>query len=434
MSAAQDPFASIATPVQDDPFASIAQPIKPPERTWIDSAKDLAKEWWDKVNPVTAVQGAAQAAAHPLDTGSQLLKNQGELALKAKDAFDKGNYTEGIRHFLNYMVPVLGQQTDEAGDLAQKGELAKSAGQTLGIATNIAAPELIKGANVHLPAGNLPERMYQSALKPSTTLPSSQVANMVKTGLENEIPVSAGGVQKIGDLVSDLQGKVKAQIQAGSSAGATVNPYKVASRLSDTAKKFETQVNPEADLDAVSNAGNEFLRNNPSNIPASAAQDLKSGTYKQLSSKYGELGSAVEESQKALARGIKEELENQFPEIKGLNAREGQLINLDGALQRAVKRIDNRDVFSLGGKIAAGAGAALGAETGHTAAGVIAGVVLHKALTDPMVQSKLAMALRSVSKGGMTIPAATARVTGYLNQLGNSVNATSPENAGPSNP
>jgi len=280
-----------------------------------------------------------------------------------------------------------------------------------------------------VPSGTLPERMYQSALKPSTTLPTSQVQNMVRTGLENDIPVSAGGLSKLNSLIGDLGDKVKSQIQASSPTGAAVNPFNVASRLSDTAKTFATQVTPEADLNAVSDTGNEFLRNNPAPIPAADAQALKQGTYQQLSSKaYGELGSATVEAQKALARGIKEELEIQFPEIKGLNTQQGQLIGLDDSLERAVKRIDNRDVFSLGGKMATAAGAAVGG-----APGAAVGFVLHHVMTDPMVQSKLAIALREASQGGVTIPAATARIAGYANQLGNSVNATSQASDGPTN-
>jgi hypothetical protein len=415
-----DPYATIAQPstsapsASADPYAAIAQA---PQRTWIDSAKDVAKEWWDKVNPVTALQGLAQAGAHPLDTGAQMLQNQGQLAEKAKDSFDKGNYTEGIRHFLNYLVPVLGPQTDQAGDLAQQGQYAKAAGQTLGIATNIAAPELVKGANLSLPAGTLPERMYQSALKPSTTLPTSQVKNIVQTGLENQIPVSAEGVTKLNGLIGDLGDKVKAQIQASSNTGATVNPFNVASRLSDTAKKFATQVTPEADLNAVSDTGNEFLRNNPNPIPAADAQALKQGTYQQLSSKaYGELGSATVEAQKALARGLKEELENQFPEIKDLNAQQGQFINLDGALEKAVRRIDNHQLFGIGTPAMAIGGAAVGGAPGAAAAGIMKLV-----LDNPELKSKLAIALNHASKSGIPINEAMARVAAYSNALGNSL-------------
>jgi hypothetical protein len=75
-------------------------------------------------------------------------------------------------------------------------------------------------------------------------------------------------------LVSDLNSKISADIKAGSNAGATVNKFDVASRLGDTANKFKAQVNPEADLEAVGKSGNEFLANQPTEIPVSDAQAL----------------------------------------------------------------------------------------------------------------------------------------------------------------
>jgi len=52
-------------------------------------------------------------------------------------------------------------------------------------------------------------------------------------------------------------------------------------------------------------------------------------------------------------------------------------------------------------------------------------------MSDPLVQSKLAIALHEASNGTITIPAAMTRITGYANQLGNALNATSQANAGP---
>jgi len=60
--------------------------------------------------------------------------------------------------------------------------------------------------------------------------------------------------------------------------------------LKETANKFKTQVNPTADLQAITESGKEFLKTQPRNIPASDAQALKQGTYRQLKGKaYGEL-------------------------------------------------------------------------------------------------------------------------------------------------
>lgn len=214
------------------------------------------------------------------------------------------------------------------------------------------------------------------------------------------------------------------QIKAGSAAGATVNKFDVASRLGQTYQKFGNQVTPLSDLNAIGETGNEFLQNQPNEIPAATAQQLKSGTYQQLNdTAYGQLKNSTIEAQKALARGIKEELQTQFPEIQGLNAQEGNAINLQEALERAINRTTNRNILGLNDAIISGAGAAGGAAIGG-GAGALAGLtagVLHHILTDPGVQSNLAIAMNSASKGKYSIPLAQARIAGYTNALGNSV-------------
>lgn len=405
------PWTKYAAP---PPSAPTEQP-----RSVSDKLGDFGSEWWKQVNPVSGVQGLAEAARHPIDTASNLLDAQGQLALKVKDALGRRNFAEAGRHALNYMIPVLGPQIDAAGDLADKGELAKSAGMTAGIATNIAAPELLKGANFKVPVGGLPERLYKSALKPSTTLRTGEAAKLVDTGLTNNIPVSAEGIDKLNGLVKNLNDSIKSTIQSGAQSGATINKFTVASRLGDTAKKFTNQVNPASDMNAIAASGREFLANQPTQIPVDAAQALKQGTYSQLKSKaYGkELGSATVEAQKALARGIKEELESQFPEIKQLNAKEGALIGLNKSLDRAVRRIDNHQLFGIGTPIATAAGGVVtGSPVGAAAAGIMKLI-----LDNPEFKSQLAIVLKSASKGSVPISATAARLAAYSNALGNAM-------------
>lgn len=271
----------------------------------------------------------------------------------------------------------------------------------------------------------LARTIYTKSLKPSTTYTPREVSKIVESGLEFQIPVSEKGLGRINTLVSELSDRVKAQIDAGSQRGVTIDKFKVASRLRETSKKFSTQVNPEADLTAVSEAGSEFLANQPGKIPAGEAQALKQGTYKQLKSKsYGELRSATIEAQKSLARGIKEELEAQFPEIKAINAKEGRLFGLDEALERAVRRIDNRNIFSLGGKVIAAGGGAAGAVLGGpggAAAGSATLGILHDVLSHPELQSKIAIQLHRANRSTLPFNAARLKVAAYVNALANAV-------------
>lgn len=403
-------------------------------RTWKDSVGDFASHLWNQINPVAGFKGAAQLAAHPIETYKADTGERQKVYDEAEKAFKSGDYAAGAAKLLYSFAPFIGPQLNQAANDFANGKTASALGTSTGIGLAAAGPEAVKNVAATLPgaggASELADRAYQSALKPPPGSYSQPEVNaMVKTGLENEIPISKAGRAKLADLVTDLNDKVSAQIKAGAQAGQTVNKYDVASRLSGTAKRFATQVTPESDLNAVSESGNEFLRNQPNDIGVQNAQDLKVGTYTQLKSRaFGELKSATIESQKALARGIKEELQDQFPEIKGLNAKEGQILNLDEALERAVNRTSNHNLFSLGGKMAAGAGAVIGGAGGGpegAGVGAAAATAMHYVLSDPMVQSKLAIALHQASKGSVTIPAAAARVASYTNTLGNAANSSS---------
>ncbi len=414
---------SAVTITPDAPQVTItpdAPPSAPPaKRSWLDSASDFAGELWNNINPVNAVKGAATAIAHPIQTYANDAATREQIRQKAEDAFSKGNYADGAAMMLSGIVPLLGPASQRAGDFMEQGQYAKGFGAATGIGLSLAAPKIIQGMKLPgLPTEGAASKLYQSALKPSTTLEPVERAGLVQTGLQNAIPVSEGGIDKLNGLVNDLQKQVAGKI--ASNPNAPINTLSVASRLGDTGKKFATQVNPAADLKAIQQTGQEFVDTQPKNIPASQAQALKQGTYQVLGDKaYGEMDSATVEAQKALARGLKEELETQFPEIKGLNAQAGKLYDLEPILNRAVGRISNHQLVGIGTPIAAaGAKSITGSNAAAGAAGILKAIV-----DDPIVKSHLAIALNRASKGQLSLDNAMTRVGAYSNALGNAANA-----------
>jgi hypothetical protein len=418
-------FSKYETPTKESTpkidFSKYDSGTTPQEHTAMDSVKDFASEFWKQVNPVAGIKGAAQLTAHPIESIKSDANARQDVYNQAEEAFKKGNYTEGAAHLLYAALPFVGPQLNAAGNQFLQGQYAKGAGASAGMGVAMAAPEAISELhpvqavkNALTPAG-APAKLYESALKPSTTFSEAERAKLVQTGLQNEIPVTKGGLEKLGDLVDNLNDVTTKIIKEANNQGATVNKYSVAGRLGDTAKKFATQVNPEADLKAVAESGNEFLGAQPTNIPAGQAQAMKSGTYAQLRGKYGELGSATIEAQKSLARGIKEELIGQFPELKTLGQQEGALLQLQPILERAVNRIANHQIIGIGTPIAAGAAKAV---TGSTGVGAVAGL-MKAVLDDPMVKSRLAIAL---SRTGTTQVNALSRLGAYASALGNAAN------------
>lgn len=407
--------------------------------------------FWDTIKgDLGSIPGAVSyAARHPVDTVVAGYQRSKQSLSQATDALKAGNYDEALGHLSN-AVPLMGPMIVSIHDDMQAGNWARAGARMSELIAAHSAPELMEkagGAAAKVASNSpvAPERLYQSALKPPPG--ADNTAAVVKTGLQNGIPVSEAGVQKLSGLITDLNDSISKKIQAGGRAGATIDPNAVASRVGDVSTRFADQVNPVRDLKAIDASRQEFLdqqgakpgqpaqppqptgilnaqgqpvmnQGTPATpatpaqpIPVEKAQALKVGTYRQMEGKYGELSSAQVETQKALARGIKEELNNVFPELKGMNAQEGELLDLQPALERAVRRHGNTNMVGIGTPIAAGAG---GAVAGGPGAAVAA--ILKSAIDDPTVKSRLAINLYRATKASKT-PLSAAQALAHVNAM-----------------
>jgi len=405
---ASQPGAPAQTPIADQP-ASVSGVL----HTMGDQAKRFMGAAAETLNPANVVH----AVIHPADTAHAAFG----ATVDALDRFDaakqKGDWKEAATSLAG-AVPMLGPAAEQVIREIEEGKHAEAMGHAAGLRLSFEAgkvvPKILEtGSKVAAPSA---EGMYASALKPSTAATAPAPAGLVQTGLSHGIPVSAAGAEKLAGLIDDLNGKIKDTIQAGADQGKTIDPNAVVSRLDKTRSQFSRQVNPDADLAAIDAAKKEFLAGPGAGpIPADVAQDVKTGTYQQIRKSYGKLSSAQVEAQKALARGIKEELATTFPELASLNAQDSKLLQLQPALEKAVARIGNHDMLSLGTTVAAGAGAAAGGGVGAVAAGL-----LRKVMEDPSLKSHLAIILANGTKGLNTpvkISAAMARVNAFANAL-----------------
>lgn len=381
-------------------------------------------EFWDKVNPISGIKGMAQAVMHPIDTFKSDAEARTQIATDAKTEFGKGNYLTGARKALTANVPFVGAQLDKSADQYEHGEPWKAAGSGLGIAANMAAPQAlgkaVGGIRRAVNAAGVPERIYQSALKPSSRLSPERIAAMVQTGLQQGIPVSGGGLEKLGGLIDDLNGKIDVVVQ-NAGPDRQISPARAIANVDATKAKFQNQVNPSADMAAIEAAKADFLdqvKAKGGSLTASEAQAMKTGTYKQLKGRaYGELKSATVEAQKALARGLKEALVDQFPELAELNAKDGALLQLEPAIEAAVLKAANKQPMGTGPAIMGGI---VKGATGSTGAAAAAGA-MKAILSNPAISSRVGILLSRA--GRSTFPDAMARVAGYADALGQVVDA-----------
>lgn len=192
-------------------------------------------------------------------------------------------------------------------------------------------------------------RLMQSAVKPGVKYlvkaarAGDTTPRVVQTMLDEGINVSPGGVAKLRSILDATNDDIAAALAQSSGR---ISPLRAASRLSQTAKTFANQVNPQADLDAISAVGENFLTH-PSiagpTISVPEAQALKQGTYARLGGKYGTAGAASIEAEKAIARGLKEEIAAEVPSVSALNAREGKLLEALDVVGKRVALAGNRD-------------------------------------------------------------------------------------------
>lgn len=449
------PIKASRSPAQHTEWDASGKPITataPAEPTLLDKAKanfnaatQGAKPGDGIVKSILADIGAGggdviRALAHPIDTISNIVSTPDAAMLGLGMLVgDERSKQQAQALPKTGVARTLGQ----LGTGAIMGDIAgKMAGAVVPRAINAAGDLAGKAALL----GKTPEAAYESALKPSTILSQADRAAIVKTGLENEVPVSKGGVQKIGDLIEDLNQKIKDTI--ASDPNRPIDPNKVAVRADDAKGRFATQVNAQTDLNAIEgsrqqfldeqgrtpgkpavsptptgildqygqpimNAGKPAIPPTPASVMGAAdAQAMKQGTYRVLRGKFGEQGSASVEAQKALARGLKEEIATAFPEVGKMNSAESRLLDLQPVLERAVNRISNHQAIGIGTPVA---GVAAEAMTGSPGIGRVA-MVLKGVLDNPSVKSRLAIA---VSKGAkIPIGQATAKVNAYAASLG----------------
>lgn len=243
-------------------------------------------------------------------------------------------------------------------DLAAPHMSPEAAG-ALGYGTNLAiqaVPTLLGGeaAKVFSPSLQSGARsLMQSALKPTMEmLNKDKGRRAAETMLKEGVSVTEGGVRKMQGLADEISAKVDDIIK--NSTGA-VDKNAVANYLRDVISKFKNRPNAQQAEKIVEDAWTQFLEHpmvaasKGPTIPVQTAQDLKRGYQASVSDKgYGQLKDVGTEAEKALARGLRENISAAEPAVAGLNARDAELINAINVAKRRVLMDANKNPIGLG--------------------------------------------------------------------------------------
>lgn len=241
----------------------------------------------------------------------------------------------GVNQAVSEMAPKFAYKAGQAvTDLTG----SPGAGYAANVATQ-AIPVLAGGAIAGRAAPAMEKTakwLMTKAVKPSVVEPEFKSAAAIDTLLKEGINPTKAGIAKLREMTASLDSEIS---QAIASSTATVNKGQVGSRLKDTWDRFKAQVNPNSDLETIKKAWLEF-RGHPelagkTDMPVQLAHELKRGTYARLNEKaYGEVGTASKEAQKALARGLREEVGAAVPETVAPMARQAELMNAANVSRR----------------------------------------------------------------------------------------------------
>lgn len=345
-------------------------------------------------NPGPQIEGVI---AFPADMATGLYK--------AATSPEKGSLAQFGKETVKGIAAPLGLADLASGDMSFPE--ARAAWEQNALGSGLIAYGGAKGLNTGLRSlkdisisgadkmGITPEKLYASSIKQSTTIPMEQRAANVKAGLEGGYVPNKKGLNKLMDNINDINTQIGDTIQSSAKGGKTVPVEDIISRLDDVKQRA---IDSFGDNKSVLSKIDEYadsLREHPSvvdgQIPIDVAQKMKTNTYKQLKNAYGELKGFEVEAKKAMARGAKEEIVAQIPELADLNAKDSTLINLEKVLFKAVNRIENRDVIGIGVPIKLAAGAMHGSS--GAMAGLIAGLI-----DTPAIKANLAIALHKARK------------------------------------
>jgi hypothetical protein len=256
------------------------------------------------------------------------------------------------------------------------------------------------------------ERLYGSAIKLplskkwTEVLPGREVSKRtqaVEAGLENRIPPSEYGVEKITSLEKQARSAVDDIIDVGAAQGDTVVTEdlikKGLAKAYERASKSSDPVGAKSLVDDIA----EKFRAHGDTVPTDKLNAIKRQLYDEV--KWGGTEATALATQlttmgkKGIAHEAMVSLEELYPQIAVLNKNDASYIALKEAIERATARMGNNDIVGLSTKM-------LGVRSLPMA-------VFEWTIGHPQVKSRLAFALRKVGQAqGNVVSKPTAYMIG----------------------
>jgi len=227
------------------------------------------------------------------------------------------------------------------------------------------------GVSANLLSSNVPRKLYDSAAKWGSTLDPEKRAKITEIALKNQLDLSIKGLDKFKGKIKKLGSKIDSLIKDATKSGKTIDSDVLFKYMDDLRKEMGgvtlTSAEDLADINKIANNLRLTIKRNKSKMMTpQQMQDLKTKAYKDIDFDRSQQKSSLakEEAYKAASRSAKEALEEAIPGLKEANAEFGELKQIQKPFERAVGRIENRDIIGLSDPTKVIAGAQVGGNAG----------------------------------------------------------------------
>lgn len=264
--------------------------------------------------------------------------------------------------------------------------------------------------------------VYRGFLKPSLAKQSLGKANqIVETALQEALPVTKSGSAKAHGLINDLRGEVETMVDRASAKGETVDLGAVAQRVRIFARqKYFRPGRPLEDYEAALKVADALdahpSLNGTTEVPLRTAQEMKVDMGQAIGDQnFGLERGAVKTTQKVARSELRRQVElgtaaEGEGAVKGLNAREGRLLDAAKAIARAVGREENKSpLIGVNTMISGAVGTGTYAKTKDPYQAAVNTLATRMALT-PAVASRAAIVAYKLGQMSPTVPATIARL------------------------
>lgn len=399
-----------------------------------ESAKQVATDTAEAVmNPIDSAQGIGSVLTGYAEKFSNIIRSKlpNDSKLMELSDFSRKFYMAIINTFLGNE---LGDTNTPSADAMNQHFIDRygSVDQALETLEKDPAGALLDAASVFsvgagaagkartlagkaIPEG-LPKHMYESAAKFTTTRKDGGVN--VQALLDEGIPLTPKGVQKLENLITAINGQIDNILKNSKNANTKVPTDFIMARMDALKNSYINTVEGQKDRGIIEKIvdgfKDELESNGKTHMTISELNDFKKNTYGKVTDwnpAKGNKRKTKDQAFKELSAGARDVVESMEPETKNLNQRQAPLLDSREKLQRAVSRIENRDTIGMGDLVKLGmfGGGGTGIGSLVDAGGIGGGIgtaigATTAALGRPTTKANLAIALNNMRQGKPVLP------------------------------